>query len=172
MFYGYRFRTWIYVLPWDTLCLSKDVGSPSVSWVHFTEISGRCRAASTVGLSLWLEAFGSLHKENAPICVACCLFFFFFLWRTIMQNFFHTEVRTPLLSAWHGPSFPCSLSFSSGNEFFYSVLGVAAFILYFSWQWGKEKMRREYFACLGSGIQLVAHWGGKKSWSLCIKKGK
>lgn len=71
MFYGYRFRIWIYVLPWDMYVFQRMLVSPSVSWVHFTEISERCRAASTVGLSLWLEAFRSLHKENAPICLAC-----------------------------------------------------------------------------------------------------
>lgn len=74
MFYGYRFRIWISVLPWDTYVFQRLLVPPSVSWVHFTEISGRCRAASTVGFSLWLEAFWSLHKENAPICLACLFF--------------------------------------------------------------------------------------------------
>lgn len=75
IFYGYRFRIWIYVQPWDRYVFQRMLVPPSVSWVLFTEISGRCRAASTVGLSLWLEAFWSLLKENAPICLACLSFF-------------------------------------------------------------------------------------------------
>lgn len=169
MFYGYRFRIWIYVQPWDMYVFQRMLVPPSVWWMHFTEITGRCRVTSTVGLSLWLEAFWSLHQENSPICLACLSFF---LPMKDNQAEFFSYRSTPSFPAWHGPSFPCSLSFSSGNEFFCSVLGVAAFILYFSWQWGKEKMRREYFACLDSWIQLVVHWGREKDLKSMDKEGK
>lgn len=49
IFYGYRFRIWIYVLPWDMYVFQRMLVPPLVSGGHFTDISGRCRAASTVG---------------------------------------------------------------------------------------------------------------------------
>lgn len=55
---------------------------------------------------------------------------------------------TPLLSAWHGPSFPCSLSFSSGNELFCSVLRVADSIIFFFLAMGKGENEKRIFCLL------------------------
>lgn len=131
IFYGYRFRIWIYVLPWDTYVFQRMLVPPLVSGGHFTDISGRCRAASTVGSHFgWRLSGLSTRKMLQSVLPACLLF----LPVKDNQAEFFSCRSAPSFSAWHGPSFPCSHCFSLGNEFFCSVLGVAVFILYFSWQ--------------------------------------
>lgn len=136
----------------------------SVSWGHFTEISGRCRAASTVGLSLWLEASPQGKCSN----LSCLPVFYFFLWRTIKQNLFHTEV--PLCS-WPGmdQASPAVFPFPKANS---SALCLGLQLLYFTFPGNEERSKWEYFACLDSVIQLIAHWEREKELKSTYKEGK